>query len=100
MHWEQQQRAMAPPASLGRALRCRRHSLRRRQLLLQVQKPAATSTPEPEPRVQLGHGCVIGDNCSVSRKLDWKPPMFAGRMLQKTPNASYTPQENGQALSN
>ena len=24
--------------------------------------------------------------------------MFAGRMLQKTPNASYTPQEKGQAL--
>jgi hypothetical protein len=31
---------------------------------------------------------AFGDDGSVSRKLDWKMPMFSGRMLPRTPNAS------------
>jgi hypothetical protein len=31
---------------------------------------------------------AFGDNCSTSRKLGWKIPMFSGRMPQKAPSTS------------
>jgi hypothetical protein len=31
---------------------------------------------------------AFGENCSISGKLDWKTPIFPGRTLWKTPNAS------------
>ena len=34
---------------------------------------------------------AFGDNRTSFREIDWKVPIFCGRAVQKTPNASYTP---------
>ena len=44
----------------------------------------ARSGARGRTRIDVG---AFGD--SIPEKLDWKMPMFSGRMLQKTPNASW-----------